>query len=90
VDLWLIFDDLYKEAKGQLPVPIALRWLKGHAGNTFNEVADKLATLAAWTSIRPVMAGSGLHRRRQAGRCRVGLAWFTVGLWSVRRSRLDE
>jgi ribonuclease HI len=48
VDLWLIFDDLSRETKDQLPIPITLRWLKGHAGNTFNEAADKLATLAAF------------------------------------------
>ena len=40
-------DDLTAAARDILPCPVVLRWLRGHAGNPFNEAADNLATLAA-------------------------------------------
>jgi ribonuclease HI len=75
-DLWQIFDDLIAEAKDLLPCPVALRWLRGHAGSTFNEAADNLATLAALdfdqdrhARFRAAQAATG---REMPGRAAIG------------------
>ncbi len=41
-DLWEMFDELRKRAN-KLGITITLNKVKGHSGNTFNELVDKLA-----------------------------------------------
>lgn len=41
-DLWEQFDELRNEVK-RLGVSVTLNKIKGHSGNTFNELVDKLA-----------------------------------------------
>ena len=41
-DLWEEFSHLYEEIQS-LNIPIKIIKIKGHAGNTFNELVDKLA-----------------------------------------------
>lgn len=45
-DLWPIFDCLMQEVK-RWAGPFELLWVKGHAGNLYNEAADKLSNSAA-------------------------------------------
>jgi ribonuclease HI/uncharacterized phage-like protein YoqJ len=52
-DLWEPLIDLYREREGEL----SFRWVKGHAGDEWNDVADRLAVEASETQ-RP-RAGSG-------------------------------
>ena len=40
-DLWMLLDELNQERS------IAWEWVKGHAGDPFNELVDRLATKAA-------------------------------------------
>ena len=40
-DLWSLFIDLY-----ELHI-VTMEWIKGHNGNKYNEIADKLASSAA-------------------------------------------
>ncbi len=47
-DLWPILDRLLIAAGNALPGGVRLEWLKGHAGNVYNEAADDLATRAAF------------------------------------------
>ena len=47
-DLWPILDGLLLAAGKQVPGGVRLEWLKGHAGNCYNEAADSLATRAAF------------------------------------------
>jgi ribonuclease HI len=47
-DLWKRFLKIYKEHK------VKFVWVKGHAGNEFNEVADKLAVSAYADGILPL------------------------------------
>jgi ribonuclease HI len=66
-DLWAVHDTLLLEVLKGLPRRgFALRWVKGHAGNEYNEAADKLATLAAfnfdevaYTRYRTAQAATG-------------------------------
>lgn len=47
-DLWPILDRLTVEVQRKVPGDFALKWVKGHAGNQYNNVADELATRAAF------------------------------------------
>ena len=42
-DLWVLLD----QAIDLHPAPVRFRWVKGHAGGRFNEMADKLAKEAS-------------------------------------------
>ena len=46
-DIWEPLIDLYRVA----PYEITFRWVKGHAGNEWNEVADRLAAEASRTQL---------------------------------------
>jgi len=50
-DLWEPLVDLYRSA----PDEVSFYWVKGHAGNKWNDIADRLATKAA----RSQSGGSG-------------------------------
>ncbi|HEX8600410.1 MAG TPA: RNase H family protein [Chloroflexia bacterium] len=47
-DLWAAYDRALASAKKSTGATIELGWVKGHASNQYNEVADELATLAAF------------------------------------------
>ena len=47
-DLWPIYDRLAEGVWRAVPGGVALEWVKGHAGNLYNEAADKFATQAAF------------------------------------------
>lgn len=47
-DLWVAYDRALASAKKSTGATIELGWVKGHASNQYNEVADELATLAAF------------------------------------------
>jgi ribonuclease HI len=47
VDLWGCYDRVSRQTGRRVP-DLHLEWLKGHAGNTWNEIADDLATRAAF------------------------------------------
>jgi len=65
-DLWPIYDRLATEVRSAVPSGVSLEWVKGHAGNLYNEVADRLATEAAfnfdqekYTRFRAAQAATG-------------------------------
>src|SRR5438067_672412 len=47
-DLWSVLDRLVEEARRWVAGDVAIRWVRGHAGNQYNELADELATRAAF------------------------------------------
>ena len=47
LDLWATYDALRRDLAAQGACELTLQWLKGHAGNRWNEVADELATRGA-------------------------------------------
>jgi ribonuclease HI len=48
LDLWACFDTLHQRAQTCASGGISMDWLKGHAGNVWNQAADDLATRAAF------------------------------------------
>ncbi len=47
-DLWPIYDRLAAEVQRAVPAGVTLEWVKGHAGNLYNDAADAVATEAAF------------------------------------------
>ena len=52
-DLWLLLDSLSSD----LASVLSWKWVKGHAGNTFNELCDRLATEQAQSGERGMCNG---------------------------------
>ncbi len=48
LDLWGCFDVLNQQAQTRVPGGISMEWVRGHAGNVWNQAADDLATRAAF------------------------------------------
>jgi len=48
LDLWACFDALREQAHACISGGISMEWLRGHAGNLWNQAADDLATRAAF------------------------------------------
>jgi ribonuclease HI len=48
LDLWACFDTIYRQAQARVPEGISMEWLRGHAGHSWNQAADELATRAAF------------------------------------------
>lgn len=53
-DLWEPLIETYRRA----PIPISFRWVKGHSGDKWNDLADSLATQA--TTLQICEGGLGL------------------------------